>query len=289
MTMRGVTLTRDGDFDHIPAHITDVRLWDCGVTWRDIHKGPGQFDWTRLDTLVSKCEGKRITYVIAATPRWLAKHPDNPHEAPWLGKGSNSVPSDLGQWATFTRMLASRYRGKIHAYEIWNEPQLADFLYPYTDVRVLGRMTAMAMASIKTADPDVLLLAASVLPRPKSGGMRKASKYLRVLKANNWPVDGYTCHIYPEIGKGTRRWKWMLRQVQATLALLRAPHRKRLWVTETSYNLLGPGIRGIEARRLVAATHGSFKGPIFWYAPGRGDLGGLNTDSDSYMLAEGRS
>ena len=60
------------------------------VTWKDIHTG-----LARLDMLMDKYAGKKIVYVIAATPQWAASDPNAPHAAPWLGAGSNSLPGDL--------------------------------------------------------------------------------------------------------------------------------------------------------------------------------------------------
>lgn len=56
----------------------DIRIWDIGVTWRDIHLGVDVYDWSRLDAVVGQIEGMgaRITYVVGATPQWLAKDPN---------------------------------------------------------------------------------------------------------------------------------------------------------------------------------------------------------------------
>ena len=41
--------------------------------------------------------GAEILYAVGACPLWLAKYPDNPNYAPWLGPGSNSMPTDVDQ------------------------------------------------------------------------------------------------------------------------------------------------------------------------------------------------
>ncbi len=45
--------------------VTNVRIWDIGVTWRDIHLGVDVYDWSRLDSVVAQIEsiGAKITYV----------------------------------------------------------------------------------------------------------------------------------------------------------------------------------------------------------------------------------
>jgi len=260
----------------LPTGLTHVRIWDAGAAWCQIHTAPGVYNWDRLDELVAKSQGKHVTYVISGCPRWAAKYPDQPHAAPWLGPGTNSVPFDLRIFYDFVGLLASRYKGKIQAYEVWNEPQLVDFLYPYTTAQcnALALMTERAYEIVKAADPAAFVLAASVLPRKSSGGMRRARRYLRALRRRDWPVDAMTCHIYPEVGRGAHRWAWMLRRTVAQMRRLGAP--SRLWITETTYGLLGPVIPEDKARQLVADTYAAAGGKfLYWYAANRPDLGGL--------------
>jgi hypothetical protein len=282
--MIGMALTRATDFDAIPPEVTHLRLWDVGVTWKDIHTAPDTYDWTLLDTLVAKAGNRHLTYVIAATPRWLAKYPDQGHYAPWLGPGSNSMPYSIDEFNKFVWQLATRYRGRIRAYEIWNEPQLADFLYPYNDAEcnALATMTKRAFKTIKAQDPNALVLAASVLPRESSGGMNRARRYLAAMQRANWNVDAFTCHIYPEVGFWAPRWKNMLQDVVSTLKSMGTPTSK-LWITETLYGLLGPELT--DAAALDTAVKALYEGDggrfVFWYAWDRPDLGGS-------MIANGK-
>ena len=257
--------------------VTHVRLWDCGVTWKDIHMAPGSFNWARMDKLMDEYEGKHITYVIAATPQWAAADPNAPHAAPWLGAGSNSLPGDPdNSWKPFLSNLSQRYSGRIKAYEIWNEPQLADFMYPWDTKQrnLLAQMTKDASRIIKCNDEAALIGSASVLPRDSSGGMKKAKKYLQALKDKNWcGIDFVSTHIYPEPGKGAKRWKAMLEDVQDTMKDMKCP-TKKIWVTETLYGLLGdPIATGEKAEQLVKDTYEYAGGKfVFFYAWNRPDL-----------------
>ena len=257
--------------------VTHVRLWDCGITWKDIHMAPGSFNWARMDKLMDEYEGKHITYVIAATPQWAAADPNAPHAAPWLGAGSNSLPGDPdNSWKPFLSNLSQRYSGRIKAYEIWNEPQLADFMYPWDTKQrnLLAQMTKDASRIIKCNDEAALIGSASVLPRDSSGGMKKAKKYLQALKDKNWcGIDFVATHIYPEPGKGAKRWKAMLEDVQDTMKDMKCP-TKKIWVTETLYGLLGdPIATGEKAEQLVKDTYEYAGGKfVFFYAWNRPDL-----------------
>ena len=276
--------------------ITHVRVWDSGAAWCQIHSGVDSYDWTALDAEVAQAEamypGVSILYTIGGCPLWLAKYPDNPNYAAWLGPGSNSMPSDIDEFNKFVWNLATRYAGRIAAYEVWNEPQLADFLYPYDsdDLAVLAQMTARAYSTIKSCDPSALVLSGSLLPRASSGGMTKASKYLAALQADGWNVDGFSTHIYPNNGEGADSWQAMLADCQATLAALGAPSAGNVWVTETTYNLLGDVVPEADAPALVNATYAAAAaqgvGMVFWYGWDQGaSLGGLQLSPSSAAWA----
>jgi hypothetical protein len=268
---------------------THVRLWDNGVSWRAIHTAVDTYEWARLDAMVDfyTSKGVKITYVACATPQWLAMDPHAPHFAPWLGEGSNSLPYDVDEWNKFIWNLATRYRGRIHYYEIWNEPQLADFMYPYDTATCnrLATMTQRAKNTIDSIDPAAMVIAASVLPRQSSGGMNKAQRFLDALEAKGWPCDAYACHIYPEVGYWAPRWKEYLADVKDALAAMNAPNKSKIWVTETTYGLLGDPIPEDKAAAVVDQTyqHAAALGvqQVYWYAWNRPDLGGLQIKDGS--------
>jgi hypothetical protein len=152
------------------------------------------------------------------------------------------------------------------------------------ELNTLATMTRRAFSTMKSCDPAIMLLAASVLPRASSGGTAKATKYIAALQSAGWNVDAFTTHIYPENGVTASGWHDMLVDVKTMLATFRPPTSK-LWVTETLYNLNGPVIPEEQAGSLVDdtynyATQESVQ-QIYWYAWDRPDLGGLQINANS--------
>lgn|GEM_PF-4214841 len=222
------------------------RLWDIGVQWCHINPVKDRWDYSRLDAMVELGKSRGVDsflLVLGSTPRWAASDPNAPHAAPWIGAGSNSRPKDMQTWREYVIHTVHRYKGVITHYQIWNEPQLADFYYPIKDIDYLAAMTSEAKRLMTLIDPCAQLVAAPVIPRPSGGGMRRASRYLRGLRDYGWPVDVMTTHIYPEIGKGPERWRWMLDKTRDGLTKVKAPKHAPLWITEANYNLLGGAIR----------------------------------------------
>lgn len=200
------------------------------------------------------------------------------------------MPTSVDEFNKFAWNLATRYAGRIQYYELWNEPQLSEFLYPYNDAELstLATMTKRAYSTMKSCDPNIMLLAASVLPRSSSGGMSKAKQYLTNLKSAGWNIDAFTTHIYPDNGVTASGWHDMLVDAKTTIASYNPPTSK-VWVTETLYNLNGPVIPESQASSLVNQTYSYASQEsvqqIYWYAWNRADLGGLQINAGSEAWA----
>lgn len=253
-----------------------VRIWDIGCDWSRIQSARHEYDWTRLDAVVGKAEavGAKIVYVMHGTPRFLAENPNNDHTAPWMPPGSNSIPKDVDVWNEFAWEVASRYKGRIHAYEIGNELQLADFLHPWNDYTrgVWARMTKRAYRTIKAVDPDALVIGASVLPRKSSGGMKRGDLWLSALKKEGWPVDAMACHIYPTVGENYPEWAAYFQEVKSSVKAKGGP--SKVWVTETLFDLLGPPMTDAKSQNITRKVREKHAGYVFFYAYDRPDLGG---------------
>ena len=53
--------------------VSTVRIWDIGVSWREIHLGKDIYDWSRLDAVVGQIQsiGAKIIYVFPPLPLLL--------------------------------------------------------------------------------------------------------------------------------------------------------------------------------------------------------------------------
>lgn len=121
------------------------RFWDSDIQWAQINTAPGVFDWTLADTRVNTALANHvdILYDLARTPPWAQCAGNDkgcgsgegdavcgfnlPGQG---GPGQCFPPADLKVDGTGTDQhyidwvtaLASRYKGEIKYYEIWNEP-----------------------------------------------------------------------------------------------------------------------------------------------------------------------
>jgi hypothetical protein len=186
------------------------------------------------------------------------------------------MPYSIDEFNKFVWNLSSRYKGRIHNYEIWNEPQLADFLYPYknTELNTLATMTKRAYSTIKSNDPNAMVLGASIIPRKSSGGIKRASKYLDAMMRKDYPVDAWTAHIYPE-GSTSQATIWCDYYDESVAEIRsRKTGTNKLWITETGLSLLSSEIPANKCDQYTQKIYQHMNGFVFWYAWNRPDLRG---------------
>ena len=126
--------------------------WAKGyVNWATVEPEQGQYQWVDPDNVVKALgdQNVKILMRVHGTPAW-ARPADSTFTHP---------PRDMDYFAGFLTELATRYKGQVAAYEIWNEPNLNyewGYLEPnpatYTD------MLKTAYTAIKIVDPDALVI-----------------------------------------------------------------------------------------------------------------------------------
>lgn len=214
----------------MPSRAGAVRLWDSGVAWRLIEPAKGSVRWSLLDAAVTRAErmgASEIIWVHGSPPRWAAKDPT----APGLyGPGTSSVP-DTAAYLSILRRIATRYKGRITAYEAWNEANIGIFYQG--SGRSMATLTAKARAVLRRADPDALLVGASTTVRAKGPVRSWYDQYARALAARDWPVDAMAVHLYPKADEGPDVRARYLRTMQGWLSA--RGWTGALWDTEINY------------------------------------------------------
>jgi len=203
------------------------RTWDSGVIWPSVEPQRGVYHWEELDKDVAEAErhGVNFLFTLGLTPPWAAPKGPNTYA------GTSAPPDDLQDRRDFVRAVATRYRGRIAAYEVWNEPDLTQF-YSGTPAQLaaLERVTAEA---VHQADPSAVVVA----PPPSGGaGVGQLKWYDDYLAAGGGRyADVLAVHSYSNPPEGDAE------VVRAYHALLAAHglRGKPLWNTETGMELKG--------------------------------------------------
>jgi hypothetical protein len=131
--------------------------------WEDIEPIDDQFNFTRADALLDELERRdlRVVARLSDAPPWAHPSVAGEKDADYI----DAPPDDLALFADFCGTLAARYRGRIHAYQIWNEPNLGREWgsRPPDAAGYVGLLRACSEA-IRAADPDAILISAGLAP-----------------------------------------------------------------------------------------------------------------------------
>jgi hypothetical protein len=131
--------------------------------WEDMEPRPGEWNFTRADEIVDQVEslGLELVVRLSDAPDWV--HPSN--EGHKDEDFIDAPPDDLGQWANYCGTVASRYQGRIAAYQIWNEPNLArEWGNQEPNAALYVEMLGACSQAIREADPDAILISAGLSP-----------------------------------------------------------------------------------------------------------------------------
>jgi hypothetical protein len=154
--------TGGGDVDYMMGQVTNLGLgWvKQQVRWGFFEGNPGEMDWSGYDRVVDAANqrGVKVLLSVVDAPRWSRTYVDeNPEVAP---------PDDLTLLADFMGRMVDRYRGRIHAIEVWNEQNLdrewdtAEGVNPERYVEMLR----LAYQAIKSRDPNIIVLSGALSP-----------------------------------------------------------------------------------------------------------------------------
>jgi len=214
------------------------------VQWFAMESTPGVYDFSGIDLLVNDLhvQGVEVLLTISGSPTWATAAADN---------GGPRNPADF---ARFMSALATRFAGRVGAYEIWNEPNLALEWGPRVDPGAYVELLKAAAPAIRAADPHVVIVAAALGPTgyndPKIG--IDDVRYLEQLEAYqngvyHYVTDVQGSHPYgyrsapellppekPGVGEYTAHPSFYFRRIeQQRLAMIRGGDGDRaMWITE---------------------------------------------------------
>lgn len=163
------------------GHFTDSR--------NDIN-GDGLLDendaidaWLKYDRIVDLVEeyGLQMYVRLSNPPKWSrASNPDT------VG-GQLAPPDDLQDYINYAVAVASRYQGRIHYYQIWNEPNI----YPewgenFADPVAYTEMLCRTYTALKEVDPAIQVISGALAPTISLDGFYGYNDliYLQTMYAN---------------------------------------------------------------------------------------------------------
>lgn len=143
-------LVRDANFSWVKQRIA----------WADVEgAGPGRYEWAAADRIVAEAEQADVNLLFRVDypPVWAV--------ASEVEVEALNVPVSLDAFGHFCSVLAARYRGRVQAYQVWNEPNLArEWGGHVPDPSGYVELLRTCYVAIKEADSEALVISAGLSP-----------------------------------------------------------------------------------------------------------------------------
>jgi hypothetical protein len=138
--------------DMLAIGVTNIRVF---VPWGLVEPIDNFYNWSSIDDIMSAAAARNMGVLaeVNGTPVWgVANGPNLP-----FGSG---VPN-ANLFKDFMSKFATRYKGTVSAYEIWNEPNYMQFLNPIDPVAYANLLKAVYPV-LKAIDPTATVVAGAV-------------------------------------------------------------------------------------------------------------------------------
>ncbi len=124
------------------------------VGWDALEPQPGLYQWDELDNIVNATSTNNVKILLSVVraPRWAGIN------------GTTGLPANPATYGKLMSLMAERYKGKVMAYEVWNEQNLSletggrVAVAPYIETLKAG------YKAIKAADPQAIVLYGGLSP-----------------------------------------------------------------------------------------------------------------------------
>jgi hypothetical protein len=125
------------------------------IIWRDVEVSKGHYEWGQLDEVVDTLNRANIRVMLSVVKSPLWATPTG------LDDGTPLNSQDFGD---FMRAIATRYKGKVIAYEIWNEENLAAETGNRINPAFYVQLLKAGYLGVKGIDPGAIVVLGALSP-----------------------------------------------------------------------------------------------------------------------------
>ena len=166
-----------------PGGAVNTNVTDLGVKWvrfglRWIFAQPvedGPFNWSKFDSTIDafNAAGIKVMGLLSNGPKWAC------------GGGTPlAFPAGhLDDYIAYCEAAVSRYRGRIAAYEIWNEPQLNGLT-----VADAATLTIEGSTVVRSLDPAAKVIGVCANGTGRSWGITPFSRAVLIYAFRSSPI-----------------------------------------------------------------------------------------------------
>ncbi|NDJ85269.1 MAG: hypothetical protein GYB66_05250 [Chloroflexi bacterium] len=278
---QSMALIADAGFGWLRQHFPweDIEIYGKGVFWdernRDINRvGGGHIrldtysTWEKYDNIVNLAEEYGVNIlarVSSPTPVWAL---------PAGTTNTHGPPSNYQDFVDYAVTVATRYKGRIQHYQIWNEPNL----YPEWGDQLIDpagytQLLCATYAALKAVDPNIVVHTGAIGPTVDMTG-RDAFDLLYLQRLYDLgagdcfdvlSVQGYGLFSGPTDRRlrpytmNFARHQWL-----RDIMVANGDAEKPIWISEAGWNPVptNPDIEGIETYGQVTPDQAAEWAPL---------------------------
>lgn len=136
------------------------------VDWASMEPQPGSIQWAGLDAVMASASAHNVKVLlnVASAPAWTRSVTTT---------GKNGPPDDPQKYVAFLLQVMQRYRGAIHAVEVWDGQNLGDNWYTAGGLSSAGYMDLLipAAQAVRQSDPGIIIISGALAPTGQDDGV----------------------------------------------------------------------------------------------------------------------
>ncbi|HET8630798.1 MAG TPA: cellulase family glycosylhydrolase [Thermomicrobiales bacterium] len=124
------------------------------LQWSEIEPSPGKYATAPYDTIIAAASqgGTKVLVSVVKSPDWASP------------SRHGALPEDTAAFGRTMGYLAARYKGRVQAWEIWNEENLAGEVGGKVQIAPYFDTLKAAYGAVKAADPTAFVLFGGLTP-----------------------------------------------------------------------------------------------------------------------------
>lgn len=261
------------DLDAVAA--TGAKWVRIDFFWNSLQPTPDYWNWSYWDSLIGMAQDRGLE--VLGIPMYSASWARPP------GHSGTYPPDDLGLWSDFIAAIVSRYAPRgVHAWEIWNEPNIRGF-WETPDPVAYTELLRASYTTIKAIDPTATVVTGGLSPASDAPDQTMINPVTFVAGMYAAGAQGYfdaiAVHPYSfpwhPTDPATEDWNTFLRvPLVRDLMVANGDGGKKIWLTEygaptgtsETWAVSEEEQGEFVTEGFAAIAEWSYAGPVFWYS-----------------------
>lgn len=249
------------------------------MQWKIIQaQNSSTYNWFQTDSVVAAANANhlKILAILDYAPAWATT-------SSCSTTNDNCPPSGTASFVAFVKAAAQRYSAEgVSDWEIWNEPNDAQFWGPKSDCDAYTALLKVAYTTIKSVDPNAVVITGGLAPESTNGINISPTDFLSCIYRdggrNYFDAVGDHPYTFPASpsNDGTGAWNQMSVTTPSLRSIMIAngDANKKIWITEYGTPTNGPDpqwyVSETQQSAIMTDAINAYKtypwaGPLFWY------------------------